>query len=138
MVDDIKRAGGEAIFIKADVSDEADVKALIQRTIETYRRLDYAFNNAGVEQAMTPLTEQTEETFEQVMNVNVKGVLLSMKHEIPVLLKTGGGAIVNTASVAGLIGFPTMPIYVASKHAVIGLTKSVALEYASRTCASML
>ncbi len=132
VVDEIKRTGGEAIFIKADVSDEADVKALIQRTMETYRRLDYAFNNAGVEQAMTPLTEQTEETFEQVMNVNVKGVLLSMKHEIPALLKTGGGAIVNTASVAGLIGFPTMPIYVASKHAVIGLTKSVALEYAKQ------
>jgi NAD(P)-dependent dehydrogenase (short-subunit alcohol dehydrogenase family) len=132
VVDEIKRAGAEAIFIKADVSNEADVKALVQRTIETYRRLDYAFNNAGVEQAMTPLTEQTEETFEQLMNVNVKGVWLSMKHEIPALLKTGGGAIVNTASVAGLIGFPNMPIYVASKHAVIGLTKSVALEYAKQ------
>jgi NAD(P)-dependent dehydrogenase (short-subunit alcohol dehydrogenase family) len=132
VVDEIKRAGAEGIFIRVDVSNEADVKALVQRTIETYRRLDYAFNNAGVEQAMTPLTEQTEETFEQVMNVNVKGVWLSMKHEIPALLKTGGGAIVNTASVAGLIGFPNMSIYIASKHAVIGLTKSVALEYAKQ------
>jgi NAD(P)-dependent dehydrogenase (short-subunit alcohol dehydrogenase family) len=132
VVDEIKRAGAEAIFVKADVSNEADVKALVQRTIETYGRIDYAINNAGVEQAMTPLTEQTEETFEHVMNVNVKGVWLSMKHEIPALLKTGGGAIVNTASIAGLIGFPNMPIYVASKHAVIGLTKAVALEYAKQ------
>src|SRR6184192_3473339 len=128
----IKASGGEAIFVRADVSKERDVKAMIDRTLATFGRLDCAFNNAGIEQALTPLPDQTEETYDQIMDVNVKGVWLSLKHEIPAMLQNGGGAIVNNSSVAGLIGFATAPIYAASKHAVAGLTKSVALEYAKQ------
>jgi NAD(P)-dependent dehydrogenase (short-subunit alcohol dehydrogenase family) len=124
--------GGEAIFIKADVSKASDVKSIIEQTLATFGRLDFAFNNAGVEQALTRLPDQTEETYDQIMDINVKGVWLSLKHEIPAMLKTGGGAIVNNSSVAGLIGFAMAPVYDASKHAVIGLTKSVALEYAKQ------
>ena len=112
------------------MANENDVRSLVERTVETYGRLDYAFNNAGIEQTMAPLTEQTVEEFDQIMNINVRGVWLSMKYEIPVMLKSGGGAIVNNSSVAGIMGFPQMAIYIASKHAVLGLTKSAALEYA--------
>lgn len=126
----IKEAGSDGFFVKTDVAKEADVKAMVEKTIQAYGRLDYAFNNAGIEQLPTPLVEQTEETFDKVMNINVKGVWLSMKYQIPQMLKNGGGAIVNMSSVAGLIGTPTLSIYVASKHAVLGLTKSIALEYA--------
>ena len=132
VVDEIKASGGDAIFVQADVSKERDVVATIQRTLASFGRLDFAFNNAGIEQALTPLPEQTEETFDQVMNINVKGVWLSLKHEIPAILKTGGGAIVNNSSVAGVVGVALAPIYIASKHAVIGLTKAVALEYAKQ------
>ena len=135
VVAEIKALGGEAIFVKTDVSKESDVKAMIEQTLATFGRLDFAFNNAGIEQALTPLPDQTEETYDQIMDINVKGVWLSLKHEIPAMLKTGGGAIVNNSSIAGLIGFAMAPVYVASKHAVIGLTKSVALEYAKQTCA---
>src|SRR5438094_4816715 len=128
----IKASGGEAIFVRADVSKERDVRTMIERTLATFGRLDCAFNNAGIEQALTPLPDQTEETYDQIMDVNVKGVWLSLKHEIPAMLQNGGGAIVNNSSVAGLIGFATAPIYAASKHAVAGLTKSVALEYAKQ------
>lgn len=129
---DIKAVGGEAIFVRTDVSKEGDVKAMIEQTLTTFGRLDIAFNNAGVEQSLTPLPDQTEETYDQIMDINVKGVWLSLKHEIPAMLKTGGGAIVNNASVAGLVGFATAPVYVASKHAVTGLTKAIALEYAKQ------
>ena len=129
---EIKALGSEAIFVKTDVSKESDVKAMIEQTLATFGRLDFAFNNAGVEQCPTPLPEQTEETYDQIMDINVKGVWLSLKHEIPAMLKTGGGAIVNNSSIAGLIGFVMAPVYVASKHAVIGLTKSVAVEYAKQ------
>ena len=132
VVAELKALGGEAIFVKTDVSQERDVKAMIEQTLATFGRLDCAFNNAGIEQALTPLPDQTEETYDQIMDINVKGVWLSLKHEIPAMLKTGGGAIVNTSSVGGLIGFAMAPVYVASKHAVIGLTKSVALEYATQ------
>ena len=132
VIAEIKALGGEAIFVKTDVSKESDVKVMIAQTLATFGRLDFAFNNAGVEQTLTPLPDQTEETYDQIMNVNVKGVWLSLKHEIPAMLKTGGGAVVNNASVAGLLGLATAPVYVASKHAVIGLTKSVALEYAKQ------
>ena len=126
----IKEAGSEGIFVKTDVANENDVRSLVEKTIETYGRLDYAFNNAGIEQTMAPLAEQTVEEFDQIMNINVRGVWLSMKYEIPAMLKSGGGAIVNNSSVAGIMGFPQMAIYIASKHAVLGLTKSAALEYA--------
>jgi NAD(P)-dependent dehydrogenase (short-subunit alcohol dehydrogenase family) len=129
----IKEAGSEAIFVKTDVAIENDVRSLVEKTINSYHRLDYAFNNAGIEQIMTPLTEQTVEEFDQIMNINVRGVWLSMKYEIPEMIKNGvgvGGAIVNNSSVAGIIGFPQFAVYIASKHAVLGLTKSAALEYA--------
>jgi NAD(P)-dependent dehydrogenase (short-subunit alcohol dehydrogenase family) len=132
VIDELEAMGGEAIFVKTDVSQERDVKAMIERTLATFGRLDFAFNNAGIEQVLTPLSDQTEETYNQIMDINVKGVWLSLKHEIPAMLQTGGGAIVNNASVAGLVGFAMVPVYVASKHAVIGLTQSVALEYATQ------
>ncbi|MGH9976280.1 MAG: SDR family NAD(P)-dependent oxidoreductase [Nitrososphaeraceae archaeon] len=102
----IKEAGGDAIFVKTDVSIENDVKSLVEKTVDTYGRLDYAVNNAGIGEKMTPLVDQTSEKFDQIMNTNVKGVWLSMKYEIPVMIKNGGGAIVNTSSGAGLVGFP--------------------------------
>ena len=132
VIAEIKALGGEAIFAKTDVSKESDVKAMIERTLETFGRLDCAFNNAGIEETLTPLSNQTEETYDQIMDINVKGVWLSLKHEIPAMLKTGGGAIVNSSSIAGLVGYAMAPVYVASKHAVIGLTKSIALEYAKQ------
>jgi NAD(P)-dependent dehydrogenase (short-subunit alcohol dehydrogenase family) len=132
VIAEIKALGGKAIFVKTDVSKESDVKAMIEQTLATFGRLDCAFNNAGIVQAPTPLPDQTEETYDQIMDINVKGVWLSLKDEIPAMLKTGGGAIVNNSSVGGLVGFATAPVYVASKHAVIGLTKSVALEYATQ------
>ena len=132
VIAEVKALGGDAIFAKTDVSKEKDVKAMIEQTLETFGRLDYAFNNAGIEETLTPLSNQTEETYDQIMDINVKGVWLSLKHEIPAMLKTGGGAIVNNSSIAGLMGFAMAPVYVASKHAVIGLTKSVALEYAKQ------
>jgi NAD(P)-dependent dehydrogenase (short-subunit alcohol dehydrogenase family) len=132
VIAEIKALGGEAIFVRSDVSKESDVKAMIERTLATFGRLDFAFNNAGVEETLTPLPDQTEETYDQIMDINVKGVWLSLKHEIPAMLKTGGGAIVNNSSIAGLVGFAMAPVYVASKHAVIGLTKAVAVEYAKQ------
>lgn len=126
----ITEFGGNASFIKTDVTKEGDVKNLVDQTLGKYGRLDYAFNNAGIEQTPMPLTEQSEELFNNVMNVNVKGVWLCLKYQIPAMLKNGGGSIVNTSSFSGAIAFATIPIYVASKHAVVGLTKAVALEYA--------
>src|SRR6266446_1859467 len=125
----VRAQGREALFVPTDVAQEAQVKNLIGRTLEQFGRLDFAFNNAGIEQEPTPFLEQDEETYDRVMDINVKGVWLSMKYEIPAMLKTGGGSIVNTSSGAGVIGMPDMEIYVASKHAVIGLTKSAALEF---------
>ena len=132
VIAEIKALGGEAIFVKTDVSKETDVKVMIEQALGTFGRLDFAFNNAGIEQLLTPLPDQTEESYDQIMDINVKGAWLSLKHEIPAMLKTGGGAIVNNSSAAGLIGLAGVPVYVASKHAVNGLTKSVALEYAKQ------
>jgi NAD(P)-dependent dehydrogenase (short-subunit alcohol dehydrogenase family) len=132
VIAEIKAIGGDAIFVKTDVSKESDVEAMIKQTLETFGRLDFAFNNAGVEETLTPLANQTEETYDQIMDINVKGVWLSLKHEIPAMLKSGGGAIVNNSSIGGLVGFAMAPVYVASKHAVVGLTKAVALEYAKQ------
>ncbi|MEM8779759.1 MAG: SDR family oxidoreductase [Cyanobacteria bacterium P01_G01_bin.49] len=131
-VDLIQQAGGKASFYQTDVTKLENVRELINYAIDTYGGLHAAFNNAGVEgsQAMTP--EQTEDTFDQVMNVNVKGVWYSMKCEIEHMAANGGGTIVNNASVAGVIGFPGFAPYVASKHAVLGLTKTAALEYAQK------
>ena len=126
----IKKANGEAIFVKADVSQATEVEALINQAVETYGRLDCAYNNAGVEGAMVLTADYAEEEWDRVININLKGVWLCLKYEIPQMLKQGSGAIVNTSSIAGLIGFGTMPAYVASKHGVAGLTKTAALEYA--------
>jgi NAD(P)-dependent dehydrogenase (short-subunit alcohol dehydrogenase family) len=126
----IKEAGSDAIFVKTDVAIENDVRSLVEKTVDIYGKLDYAFNNAGVEEIMTPFLDQTSEKFDQIMNTNVRGVWLSMKYEIPEMIKNGGGAIVNNSSAAGIIGFPQFAVYIASKHAVLGLTKSAALEYA--------
>ncbi len=128
----IRVAGGEGLYIQADASREADAARTVSETVKTFGRLDFAFNNAGVEQLPQPLGETTEADFNFVMDINVKGVFFSLKHEIPAILAAGGGAIVNNASVAGLIGMGGIPVYVASKHAVIGLTKAVALEYAKQ------
>ena len=128
----IREAGGESTFVQTDVTREADVAALVRHTLSTYGPLDVAVNNAGVEDTPASIHEQTVENYHRTMNANVLGVFLSLKHEIPAMLTNGGGAIVNMASVAGLIGFPGMAIYVASKHAVLGLTKSTALEFATQ------
>jgi len=129
----IRDAGGKASFRRTDVSIAANVEALVDHAVATYGRLDIAFNNAGTEGDMQPtLVDQTEANFDAVMDINVKGVWLSMKYEIPPMLEQGGGAIVNCSSVAGVIGFPGIGIYVASKHAVIGLTKTAALEYSAQ------
>ncbi len=125
----LRAEGGEGFFVMTDVSKAAQVKELVQRTMQKFGRLDFAFNNAGIEQEPAPFLDQDEETYDRVMDINVKGVWLSMKYEIPAMLKTGGGSIVNTSSALGVIAFAGAEIYVASKHAVIGLTKSAALEF---------
>jgi NAD(P)-dependent dehydrogenase (short-subunit alcohol dehydrogenase family) len=128
----ITDAGGEALFIKTDVTHEEEISALIAQTLSRFGRLDIAFNNAGVEGSLGPITGQSVENYQHIFDANVKGVFLSLKHEIPAMLRTGGGAIINTSSVAGSIWFANFSLYVASKHAVIGLTKSAALEYAAQ------
>ncbi len=131
VVAEIIAAGGTATFIRTDVTDEAQIAALVAGALAAYGRLDAAFNNAGVE-LVEPLLNATAESFQKVMIPNVLGVLLAMKHQIPAMLKTGGGAIVNNASIAGQIGFPGAAIYSASKHAVNGLTRTAALEFAKQ------
>jgi NAD(P)-dependent dehydrogenase (short-subunit alcohol dehydrogenase family) len=127
----IKSGGGEAVFVKADVSRAADVETMVQKAIETYGRLDCAFNNAGVGEPLKRVHKTMEDNWDRVMATNLKGVYLCMKYEIPHMLKQGRGAIVNTASLAGLKGLSGQAAYVASKHGVVGLTKSAAVEYAT-------
>ncbi|MEP1079188.1 SDR family oxidoreductase [Leptolyngbya sp. PL-A3] len=126
----IKEAGGEAIFVQADVAEEADVKAMVDKAVGIFGRLDIAFNNAGTVGENSSLIEQTEAEYDRMMNVNVKGVWLSMKYEIAQMLKQGSGSIINTASANGVVALPSVPLYTASKHAVVGLTKAAALQYA--------
>ncbi|MBD2345429.1 SDR family oxidoreductase [Anabaena subtropica] len=126
----IQDAGGEAIFVQADVTKEADVKAIVDKAVDVFGRLDIAFNNAGVSSENPSLIEQTESEYDRIMNVNVKGVWWSMKYEIAQMLKQGSGAIVNMASATGVVAYPSAPLYTASKHAVVGLTKAAALQYA--------
>lgn len=128
----IRQAGGDALFLQCDVTRDAEVQQMMTRAVEAYGRVDYAFNNAGIEIEKGRLAEGSEAEFDAIMGVNVKGVWLCMKYQLPVMLAQGGGAIVNTASVAGLGAAPKMSIYAASKHAVIGLTKSAAIEYAKK------
>ncbi|NQT72881.1 MAG: SDR family oxidoreductase [Chloroflexi bacterium] len=125
----IKEFGGEAVFIKADVSRANEVESLIDDTVKTYGQLDYAHNNAGIPGRTALTADYTEEQWDRVININLKSVFLCMKHEIPRMLRQKSGSIVNTASTMGVVGFGTGPAYVASKHGIIGLTKSTALGY---------
>ena len=131
VVAEIKKLGGEAAFVRADIAKDADVKAMVKFAVDKFGKIDIAFNNAGVEW-VGPLDQATEAEYHRVFDTNVWGVLNSMRHEIRVMLKNGGGIIVNTSSVAGHVGFPQVSVYIASKHAVEGLTKSVALEFAKQ------
>jgi NAD(P)-dependent dehydrogenase (short-subunit alcohol dehydrogenase family) len=129
----IEDSGGKAIFVKTDVSKTGEVEALIGRTVSAFGRLDYAFNNAGIEGQLATTADCTEENFDRVLAVNLKGLWLCLRFEIQQMLRQGGGgAIVNMSSVAGLVGFANLPAYAASKHGVVGLTKAAALEYAQK------
>jgi NAD(P)-dependent dehydrogenase (short-subunit alcohol dehydrogenase family) len=128
----VEAAGGRGLFVRADVSIPADVEKMLATVVSRFGRLDVAFNNAGVEDVAAPLHEQTVENFDRVMGINVKGLWLSMRAEICQMLQQGGGAIVNTSSVGGLIAITNNATYVATKHAVIGFTKAAALEYAKQ------
>lgn len=128
----IKRTGGEAVFVPTNVAKAAEVEALVNAAVSTYGRLDCAYNNAGISGKSQSVVDTTEENWDRIIAINLTGVWLCMKYEIPVMLKTGGGAIVNTASDAGLIGVKRTGAYVASKHGVVGLTKTAALEYAKQ------
>ena len=128
---DIIANGGKAVFQKTDVSDSAQVKALVARAVSECGALDIAFNNAGLLPPTAPLAEQTEDDWARIMRVDVTGVFLCLKHELAQMAKAGRGVIVNTASVAGLRADPGMAPYVAAKHAVVGLTKAAAIDYAA-------
>ena len=128
----IEDLGGRALAVRCDVSRPEDVKAALDGGLNEFGRLDFAFNNAGVEQPITAAAEITEEEWNRIIRINLSGVFLCMKYEIPLILKQRGGAIVNTASGAGVKGFAGQAAYTASKHGVVGLTKSAALDYASQ------
>ncbi|HTQ63849.1 MAG TPA: SDR family oxidoreductase [Puia sp.] len=128
----IKNAGSEGIFVQCDVSKSNEVQILIDKCITTYGQLDFAFNNAGVEGTQGLTHECTEENWDRTISINLKGIWLCMKMEIPEMLKIGKGVIVNCSSVAGLNGFINLPAYVASKHGIVGITKTAALEYAQK------
>lgn len=126
----IQESGGKGHFVRCDVSKDADVKKAIEDTVGLFGRIDFAFNNAGTEGIQAMTKDCSEENWDRVIAVNLKGVWLCMKYELQQMLKQGGGSIVNCSSIAGLIGFNAVPAYVASKHGVLGLTKTAALEYA--------
>ncbi|MGL5807552.1 MAG: SDR family oxidoreductase [Xenococcaceae cyanobacterium] len=128
----IEEAGGEAIFVRADVTKEADVRAMVDKAVSVFGRLDIAFNNAGFGTVPKPLHEQSVEDFDSMMATNLRGVFLCMKYQIQQMLTQGAGVIINNSSVAGSIGIPGMGLYTASKHAVMGLTRSAALDYAKQ------
>lgn len=130
-VDIIIQRGGDAAFVQADVTRSVSVRDYVEKTLATYERIDCFFNNAGIEGVVRPIQEYDEEVFDQVISVNLKGVFLGLRHVLPVMLAQKSGAIVNTASVAGLFGAPGMPAYVASKHGVLGLTKVASTDVAA-------
>lgn len=131
-VAELESLGGKALFVRTDVSDPASVEALVQTTVEQFGRLDCAFNNAGILPPTADLADISVEEFDRVIAIDLKGVFLCLKYQIRQMLKSGGGSIVNTTSVAGLVADPQMSPYVAAKHGVIGLTKAAALDYAAR------
>lgn len=136
-VDLINKSGGQAISIKVEITKASDVNAMVARTVDAFGRLDCAFNNAGiagyqVDAAGKLTADWSEEAFDRMIAVNLKGVWLAMRAELEVMQKQGSGAIVNTASIAGLVGLPTSSAYVAAKHGVVGLTKTAAIEYAQK------
>ncbi|MCC5669603.1 SDR family oxidoreductase [Nostoc sp. CHAB 5784] len=128
----IRETGAECLYVHSDASNEEDIKALVQKTVETYGRLDCAFNNAAIEPAFKLLHEQSIEDFDKLTSINVRGLFLCMKYEIQQMLTQGSGVIVNNSSISGLIAFPQVSPDIASKHAVMGLTKSAALDYAKQ------
>ena len=127
----IEELGERALAVACDVTRTEDVKAALDETIETFGRLDAAFNNAGVENEVKPMADVTEEEWDRIVAINLRGVFLCMKYEVPLMLEQGGGAIVNTSSGAGVIGIKGSPAYTAAKHGVIGLTRCAALDYAA-------
>src|ERR1700678_2737442 len=130
---ELLREGAEALFLKADVSHPDEVRRIISASVDIYGRLDYAFNNAGITGRIGPMTDQTETNFDEVFSINVQGLFIALQQEIRQMLRQGsGGSIVNMASVSGVLATPGASVYVASKHAVIGLTKSAAIEYGPR------
>jgi NAD(P)-dependent dehydrogenase (short-subunit alcohol dehydrogenase family) len=128
----IKEAGGDAVFHPADVANPGEVETLVRKTIEAYGRLDCAFNNAGIEGQFSSTPECTLENWQRVIGINLSGVFYCMKYEVPEMLKTGGGTIVNTSSICGLAGIANTAAYTAAKHGVVGLTKTAALEFSSK------
>jgi NAD(P)-dependent dehydrogenase (short-subunit alcohol dehydrogenase family) len=131
VINEIKSAGGEARFVQTDVTEEDQVRHLVEETVQHFGRMDIAFNNAGVE-LTGPITEITKEDYRRIFDINVLGVFLSQKYEIPAMLTSGGGSIINTSSILGHIAMPGAGIYIASKHAVEGITKTTALEFADQ------
>lgn len=129
-VEMIEGDGGTATFVETDVSAESDAEQVVETAVETYGGLDFAFNNAGIEGVTGSTTDQEMTDWERVIAINLRGVFLGMRAQIPAMLEDDGGAIVNTASIAGLLAFPGLTPYVASKHGVVGLTKTAALEFA--------
>jgi NAD(P)-dependent dehydrogenase (short-subunit alcohol dehydrogenase family) len=128
LADEIRREGGEATAVVADINVEQDVINLVAKTVDTYGRIDVAFNNAGTEGEFTPFVEQSNDNYDVTFNANVRGVFWSMKHEAKAMLAQGGGVIINNASMGGVIGFANAALYIASKHAVLGLTKTASIE----------
>src|SRR3982074_2652051 len=129
----LEEQGGRAVAVRCDVTRAEDVKAALGKTVEAFGRLDFAFNNAGIEpRKPAPTADYDEDEWDRIINVDLRGVFLCMKHEIPLILKQGGGAIVNTSSGAGIIGIKGSPAYTAAKHGVIGLTRAAALDYAAQ------
>jgi NAD(P)-dependent dehydrogenase (short-subunit alcohol dehydrogenase family) len=128
----IEELGSRALAARCDVTKSEDVRRALGATVETFGRLDVAFNNAGIENRIAPTADVTEDEWDRIINIDLRGVFLCMKYEIPLMLKHGGGSIVNTASAAGLVGDIGMPAYFAAKHGVAGLTKAAALEFAQK------
>jgi NAD(P)-dependent dehydrogenase (short-subunit alcohol dehydrogenase family) len=126
----IRSDGAEAVYIRADVSSYDDVSHLMRKIDETYGRLDFAFNNAGIEGAVSPIADSTLENWDRVIAVNLSSIFYCMKEQVPIMKRNGGGVIINCSSIAGLVGTQNSGVYGASKHGVVGLSKSAALDYA--------